>query len=295
MQMAQEEPSRLKSEIEKAMHAVNAQSRSLGAQVDAATQLSLSWREYSEEREKVEEQLNLARHEYKTVLKRTEAAALSGQPRLYWFAKAMFAKLRKHSLEYQVFEAKVKLEALESSHQRLRSLFKSLQLNVKQAGTFLSDDATAEARSSEHSQLMAEVWLRHQAQAVDFERWQRKATELDVASANSGAVIAGVERPMHKNCIQRRPAIVQSEKMLTSQLAHLGFINKSKLLGLVEQSEFAADHAEKDLQKVSEGLRSAAESTIDGKPTRMSREWVDYCKGIVCRYFDHGTETSTPR
>lgn len=295
MTMAQEEPSRLKSEIERAMLAMNAQSHSLAARVDAAAQMSLSWNEFSIEREKVDDLLALARHEYKTVLKRTEAAALSGQPRLYWFAKAMFAKLRKHSLEYQVFEAKVKLEALEASHQRLLSLLKSLQLDTRQKANLLIDEATAETRSVEHSQLMAEVWQLHRAESADLERWQRKTLELDVANANSSAAIAGVAQRKRPVAIQSSPVIVQTEKMLTSQLAHVGFINKSKLLGLVEQSEFAAEHAEKDLQKVREGLRTAAEAAVDGKPTRMSREWVDYCKGIVCRYFDQGTDTSTPR
>ncbi|MEY2987122.1 MAG: hypothetical protein RJB13_643 [Pseudomonadota bacterium] len=295
MHMAQEEPSRLKSEMERAMLAVSARSQSLAAQVDAAAQMALSWKEYSMEREKVEEQLNLARYEYKTVLKRTEVAALSGQPRLYWFAKAMFAKLRKHSLEYQVFEAKVKLDALESSYQRLLSLQKSLQLDVRQMGNILTDEATAETRSTEHSQLMAEVWQQHQAESLELERWQRKAVELDVANANSGAAIAGVTNSKNRSCSQRSPVVVQSEKMLTSKLAHVGFINKTKLLGLVEQSEFAAEHAEKDLQKVREGLRTAADAAVDGKATRMSREWVDYCKSIVCRYFEHDSNASTPR
>lgn len=293
--MAQEEPARLRAEVEKAILAVNAESQSLGAQVDAAAQLSLSWKEYSMEQQKFEEQLNLARQEYKTVLKRTEVAALSGQPRLYWYAKAMFAKLRKHSLEYQVFEAKAKLDALESAQRRLLSLLKSLQLDVKQANTLLTDESRADARSTEHSRQMADVWQRQRSALLDLESWQRKLMELDVAHANSGAVISGVNHAKQSEDSYRQPTIVQSEKMLTSNLAHVGFINKSKLLSLIEQSEFAADHAEKDLQKVRDGLRTAAEATIDGKPTRMSREWVDYCKGIVCRYFDHESVTSTPR
>lgn len=295
MLMAQEEPLRLKSEVEKAKQVIHAESDSLSAKVDGAAQMSLSWRDFEIEREKVEEQFNHARYEYKTVLKRTESAALSGQPRLYWFAKSMFAQLRKHSLEYQVFEAKTKLEALEASYSRLLGLVKNLRLDVKTALSQVVDDAVAKDRSHEHAQTMNEMWERHRSAVTDYENLQRKTTEVDIASANSSAVFAGMPNSRLAEYSKPTPAIVHSEKMLTSQLAHVGFINKSKLMGLIEQSEFAAEHAERDLQKIRDGLRTAAEAAVDGRATRMSREWVEYCKGIVCRYFEHGTDSSTSR
>lgn len=294
MRLAQEEPTRLKSEADKARLNLCSQSDAMSARIEAAEQLSLSWKEYSIERQKAEEQLNLAKLEYKNVLKRTEAAALSGQPRLYWFAKAMFAKLRRHSLSYQVFEAQAKLDALEASHRRLQNLVKNLRLETTSIHHLLSDDDAAQSRAAEHADQMADMWQREHVVVRELESWQLKTTELDIKSANAAAAFIGIVRRQESSETKNNPGVVHSEQMLTSRLAHIGFTNKTKLMTLVEEAEFAAEHAEKDLQKVRDGLTTAAQAAVDGKASRMSREWVDYCKGIVRRYFDYGTGSTTP-
>jgi hypothetical protein len=296
MEMVQDEPQRLKSESEKIKSKILANATALKVRVEAAERLSLLWKEYCEERKQTEEQLAIARAQYKDVLKRTEAAALSGQPRLYWFAKSMFAKLRKHSLEYQVTEARSKLEALQDTLEKLTTLARKLGLekNGKELVHVVDFDAS-ERLSDEHSALMSEVWQR--SESIDQENLslQSKLIELDIKIANSSALVAEAPSSQPRENGIAQPRVVGSDKMLTSRLPHLGFVNKTKLISVTDQSEYAAEHAERDLQKVRDGLRMASDAMVAGRATRTSREWMEYCKTIVCRYNEQTSEVSTPR
>lgn len=296
MEMVQEEPQRLKSESEKIKFKILANAPALKVRVEAAERLSLLWRESFEERKQIEEQLARARAQYKDVLKRTEVAALSGQPRLYWFAKSMFAKLRKHSLEYQVTEARSKVEALEETLEKLSILGRKLGLgkNGKDLAHIVDFDAS-ERLSDEHAALMSEAWQR--GEGVDQENLslQSKSIELDIKIANCSALVAEAPNSHPRQNGIAQPRVVESNRMLTSRLPHLGFVNKTKLISVTDQSEYAADHAERDLQKVRDGLRMAADAMAAGRETRTSREWMEYCKTIVYRYNEQSSEPSTPR
>jgi len=294
MVMVQDEPQRLRSESEKVRQRILAQTAALKTRVEAAERLSLLWREYCEDRRKTEEYLALARSEYKEVLKRTETAALSGQPRLYWFAKSMFAKLRRHSLEYQVSEAKLKLAALQAARDKLISVVKRMNLDDGTALTHLHDFDIAEKLSAEHAHYMAEAFLRSEKLQVETVSVQKKLLELDIILNNATALVAEAAAATSSVREGRSPVVIDSEKMLTSRLPHVGFVNRPKLMALIDQCEYAAEHAEKDLQKVRDGLKCATEAAIGGRPTRTSRDWMDYCRTIVCRYKEQSVEPSTP-
>lgn len=293
--MALEDPQRLKSESERAKQKVLTESTALKTRIEAAERLSLLWKEYSAERKKTEEQLSQARAQYKEVLKRTEAAALSGQPRLYWFAKAMFAKLRRHSLEYQVAEAQHKHAALAGALEQLNLISRKLALSRNADGvSHLFDYDEAERKSAEHSTQMSTHWQSLQKVKDQTQTLQQKLSDIDVTLANSSALIAGPKTSSTVMPETHRPRVVDSEKMLTSRLPFVGFVNKTKLIALVEQGEYAAEHAERDLSKVRDGLKMASEAAVGGRATRMTRDWLEYCKAIVCRYDEQTERPSTP-
>ena len=289
-----DEPPRLKSEADRLRMQILAQRAAVKTRIEAAERLSFNWKEYLEERRKADEQLTLARAQYKEVLKRTENAALSGQPRLYWFAKSMFAKLRRHSLEYQVSESQQKLSALELAFAKLNSLVGKLGVNPKNKElSHLFNFEDAERASSDHSKVMTELWVRVEQTDREMQKLQKKLANLDVTSANFAALVSGAKTVAGLFPYSRQARIVDSEIMLTSRLPFVGFVNKTKLTAQIEQGEYAAEHAERDLQKVREGIKMASEAAVGGRPTRMTRDWLDYCKTIVCRYDEHFVEPST--
>jgi hypothetical protein len=294
MVMVQDEPQRLRSESEKVRQKILAQTAALKTRVESAERLNLLWREYCDERKRTEECLALARTEYKEVLRKTESAALSGQPRLYWFAKSMFSKLRRHSLEYQVSEAKQKLAALHVAREKLVSLVRRMNLDDGTALVHLFDFDSAERFSSEHAQFMSEVFERIQNLQSEQSTLQKKILELDITINNATALVAEAASAAGTRSHGKAPAIIDSEKMLTSRLPHVGFVNRPKLLALIDQCEYAAEHAERDLQKVRDGLKCASEAAPGGRLSRTSRDWLEYCRTIVCRYKEQLGEASTP-
>jgi hypothetical protein len=294
MVMVQDEPQRLKSESEKIRQKILTQTAALRTRVEAAERLAMPWREYADERKKTDETLALARTEYKEVLKKTESAALSGQPRLYWFAKSMFAKLRRHSLEYQVSEAKLKLAALQDARDRLVSLARRMNLDDRVSLSNVLEFESAEKLSVEHSNFMAESFQRIQGLQDEQAALLKKILELDIKLTNVASLVAELSAPAGSQGKVKPPVVIDSEKMLTSRLPHVGFVNRPKLLTLIDQCEYAADHAERDLQKVRDAIKSASEAAQGGRLTRTSREWLEYSRAIVCRYNEQPVEALTP-
>ena len=294
MAMVQDEPQRLKSESEKLRQKILAQTEALRTRVEAAERLSLPWREYTEERKKTDEALSFARSEYKEVLKKTESAALSGQPRLYWLAKSMFAKLRRHSLEYQVIEAKVKLAALQDARDKLWLIVKRMNLDEILPCEHIFEFETAEKLSVEHAKQMSDTFQRIRKHREEQETLTKKILEQEIKLTNAMALVVGPTAGSGTVFTAKPPVVIDSDKMLTSRLPHVGFVNRPKLLTLIDQCEYAADHAERDLQKVRDAVKYASDSAMGRRPTRTSREWLEYSRTIVCRYNEQLTETLPP-
>lgn len=290
MEAVREEPQLLKSECEKIKNKILSKNEMLKVWLEASGRLGSLWNEYVSEKNKMEAQLTEARQQYKDVLKKTENGALSGLPRLYWFSKSMFANLRKHSIQYQVNEARFKHESLEAVRMRLVALAKTMGLDRSSTAEVIhSETLLDESQQKAYSDGMVEVWRQGEKICGESEQIRGKLTELDVRITNASALVVGTSAPLPESGVPL-PVVVENERMLTSRSPYVGFVNKTKLMSLIEQCESAAEHAERDLQKVREGLKMAAESSPAGRVTRATQDWLDYCRAIVCRYDEHTSE-----
>ncbi|MEY4066232.1 MAG: hypothetical protein RIR26_2440 [Pseudomonadota bacterium] len=290
MEAVREEPQLLKSECEKIKNKILAKNEMLKVWLEASGRMAPLWKDYVSERNNIESQLTEARQQYKEVLKRTENAALSGLPRLYWFSKSMFANLRKHSLQYQVNEARYKHEALEAARTRLVALAKTMGLDRSTTTeTILSETHLDETQQKAYSDSMTELWRQGEKIETDSQEIRHKLAELEIRITNAASLVVGASA-VANDTGTGQPLVVENERMLTSRSPYVGFVNKTKLMSLIEQCESAAEHAERDLQKVREGLKMAAESSPAGRVTRATRDWLDYCKAIVTRYEEHNAE-----
>jgi len=295
MDLLKENPQQLRSESEKILAKHLRDGSIMALRMDSSSRFARRWLDYNELKRRVEEQLQKSRLHYREVLKKTESAALSGRPRLYWIAKALFAKLRFHSLEYQLAEAQLKQKIISQKRDELAALARRLDVSLKSQLPAEVDDAQmAEQVSREHSSELNAIWDGENKLLQTEQELSQRLLDLELKLANSQALVAeSFSSHAHSSGVFAA-RIVDSPAMLTSALPYLGFANKAKLLSLVEQCEYAAEHAERDLEKVREGLCKANEAWVAGRPSRTTREWLDYCRVIVARYAAQLEASSTP-
>jgi hypothetical protein len=293
---AKESPEELKSESD-SLVAENAEKYSyLRLFTETAGRFSEDWTAYESLKNSVDESLLSARRSYKDALKKTEASALHGQPKLYWLAKFLFAKLRKQSLEYQIREAEIKIESLNRAKSELVQTFKKLNSSPNsEFGLLAANAELADSLSRKHSVDLQVEWERCETAMHQNAELAEKAHRAEIEQAVADALVSemktfGRHEP-HPYTVRK----IDSPKMMVSRSAHVGFSNRPRLMVLIERGEHAARHAENDLEKVREGLKLASDAAVDGRATSMSREWLDYCRTIVSRYEELAEPDVTPR
>jgi hypothetical protein len=252
---------------------------------DSAERFAREWQMVCELRSRVDEGLLQARKLYREVLKKSESAALLGKPRLYWLAKHLFVDVRKKSLEYQLREADCKIAALNDARARLQMIISQFSIKLSPENLeLLNNREWAEAKSKKHAVDLQVEWEKASHCSAQNRELKERAEIADIRQALTDASFtpSGPAASVEESKVM--PRTIDSPLQLTSALPYVGFSNRIRLMKLIEQSEHAAMHAEQDLQKVRNGLSCAREAAVDGRTTRVTREWLDYCKTIVSRY-----------
>lgn len=254
-----------------------------------------SWLEVESLRKGVDEGLARSRKIYRDAMKRTESLALQGKPRLYWMAKLLFASLRKHSVEYQLREAEIKLDALKQARNSLLEVARSHRIHVSaESEQLLNSRESAELKSKKHAMDLSAEWNKLFTAMERNRKLKEQMEMMDIRQSISDAAVNGLmvsDLPKYSGSQVRT---IDSPRLMTSKLPYVGFSNRPRLMTLVEQSEYSAHHAEQDLEKVREGLRCANEAAVGGRATRVSLEWIEYCRVIVSRYEQLAGSDVTP-
>lgn len=282
---ASEDPQSVTDDVERLFAEQTGRHPTLKLLNDSVQRFAGDWQSVCELRSRVDEGLLRARKLYREVLKKTESAALLGKPRLYWLAKFLFVDVRRKSLEYQLCEADCKIAALNDARARLQSIMNQFSLRSSpEKLELLNDRDLAEAKSRKHAVDLQVEWEKaSHCSAQNRELKERvELAEIRKALVDASFNACGPERSADDG--GQKPRAIDSPRQLTSALPHLGFSNRIRLMKLIEQSEHAALHAEQDLEKVRDGLSAAREAAVSGRTTRVTREWLDYCKTIVSRY-----------
>lgn len=295
IQEAQEDPEKLRIEVDALTSDLLEKNSATQIFLDSMDRFSAEWTQVSELRKQVDATLLGAKKTYKETLKKTENSALKGKPRLYWLAKALFATLRRHSLNYQVAEIETKIAALNEARTQLTGLLKRYRVVLSlESAELLTNAEFAESKSRRHAVDLQVEWERLKSSISQREELKEKCEKASVQQAVSDAMITEMAVTTSGVDVNKNMRKIDSPRLLTSQLPYLGFSNRPRLKKLIEQSEYSAQHAEQDLEKVREGLRLAAESSVDGRATSVSLEWLEYCKMIVSRYDQQPISSVTP-
>ncbi|NBW80572.1 hypothetical protein EBR21_02350 [bacterium] len=292
---AQEEPQKIRGLVEDIALGELSEDPALRMFVQTLERFDLQWRTVTDLRATVDESIASARKHYRELLKKTEASALRGRPRLYWYAKHLFARLRKNSLEYQIQEAEHKIQSLRAAQQALAVLLEKTRTGLNQGmEELLANRELAEQRSRKHAGEIEQIRIEFSAceranreLTNAYQRMEIKQSVMEAVVREMGFVDGAVEQ-------QSPPRTIDSPRMLTSTLPYVGFSNRPKLKTLIEKSEYAAEHAERDLEKVKDGLKLANEAAVDGRATSVSIDWLAYCKVIVSRYEELAAQHVTP-
>ncbi|NBX18477.1 MAG: hypothetical protein EBR09_14060 [Proteobacteria bacterium] len=295
---AKESPDELKTACDSAAAESKLKFVCLDLFAGCAERFDGDWSSYDSLKKSVDESLLEARKLYKETLKKTEASALHGKPKLYWLAKYLFAKLRKQSLEYQIKEAEIKIESLVRMKTELTQILKKMTSGGSTYSVFdqlVSDSEFSEAVSKKHAVDLHVEWERFETAMQQNEELTEKGRRHEIEQSVADALVSGIKSSGPVCTLSRPVRKVDSPKMLLSRLAHVGFANRPRLKMLIERGEHSARHAEVDLDKVREGLRLAAEASVDGRATSMSREWIEYCRSIAARYEELAEPDVTPR
>jgi hypothetical protein len=252
---------------------------------DCCERFENDWQQVSALRKSVDESLHNARQLYKAVLKKSESFALQGRPRLYWLAKSLFAQLRRHSLEYQIQEAEAKIHSLQVAKQQLQSLLNRMQTDITEpVSNLLEERENSEMVSRRHGTEMRSLWEQYSGCQSKNSELREKIQRFEIEKAVTEALVSEMSVNRRSNDATVPVRVIDSPKMLTSTLPFLGFSNRPKLKTNVEQAEYAAIYAEKDLEKVRDGVRLANEAAVHGRATSVSIDWINYCRLIVTRY-----------
>jgi len=292
---AQENPEQLHSEAEALIAQYLEREDCVRLFTEASDRFEYDWETLVSLRKSVDESLNNARKTYRDVLKKTESAGLQGQPKLYWLGKVLFAKLRKQSLQYQIQESEIKIAALKSARDELVDLLKRVQSDTHAINLRLIEDRdAADVLSKKHAVDLQVQWEKSESASQQKIELAERADRFEIEQAVADAVVsemqAGEVRKIAKSHLRK----IDSPKMLTSRLPHVGFSNRPKLMTLLEKGEYSAAHAERDLDKVREGIKLAAEAAVQGQATSVTREWLQYCRTIVGRYEQLAESDATP-
>jgi predicted XRE-type DNA-binding protein len=292
---AQEEPQKIRNVIEDIIRRELSADPALQMFIQTLERFEEQWRAVTDLRSTVDESIISARKHYRELLKKTEASALRGKPRLYWYAKHLFARLRKNSLEYQIQEAEHKIQSLRAAQQALLGLLEKTRTGLNQGiDELLANRDIAEQKSRKHAFEIESI--RNEFNSCErvnqelrnaFQRMEIKQSVMEAVVREMGFFEGAQEQ-----LAQLRH--IDSPRMLTSKLPYVGFSNRPKLKTLIEKSEYAAEHAERDLEKVKEGLKLANEAAVDGRATSVSIDWLAYCKVIVSRYEELAAQHVTP-
>ncbi|MFZ9521368.1 MAG: hypothetical protein ACO3A4_12920 [Silvanigrellaceae bacterium] len=295
IKMAQDEPQRVRKVIDELIEHELSSNSSLKMFFETSMRFEEQWRKVSELRLVVDESIIAARKNYRELLKKTEASAMRGSPRLYWFAKQLFSRIRKNSIEYQIAEAEHKLESLRTAQQVLMTLLEKTRTGMNnEVGELLLSRELAEQKSRKHSSEIELIRNEYNTSGTTNLELKNILQRMEIKQSVVEAVVRDlgcIDGPEGQHC---QPKTIDSPRMLTSKLPYVGFSNRPKLKTLIEKSEYAAEHAERDLEKVREGLKFANEAAVNGRATSVSIDWLAYCKEIVTRYEEVAAQHVTP-
>ncbi len=292
---AQENPEQLQSEAEALIAQYLEREGCVRLFTESSDRFAYDWETLVSLRKSVDESLNNARKTYREVLKKTESAGLQGQPKLYWLGKVLFAKLRKQSLQYQIRESEIKIAALKSARDELVDLLKKLQFDsLDENFKLIEDREAAEVLSKKHAVDLQVQWEKSESVTQQNTELAERAERFEIEQAVADALVSEMEAGEGRKLASIHLRKIDSPKMLTSRLPHVGFSNRPKLMTLVEKGEYSAVHAERDLEKVREGIKLAAEAAVQGQATSVTREWLQYCRTIVGRYEQLAESDATP-
>jgi hypothetical protein len=295
---AKENPEELKSESDALAAEVAEKFPFIKLFTESSGRFAGEWNQYENLRKSVEESLSSAKKIYKETLKKTEASAQHGQPKLYWLAKALFARLRKQSLEFQIRESEIKIESLNRVKADLKQILSKMNSTSGSNCDFeqlASDTNFADSVSKRHAVDLQVEWERCENAFSKNEELVEKRELAEIEQSVAEALVSEVKSTAFLGSSSAAVRKIDSPRMMVSRLAHVGFSNRPRLMMLIERSEYAARHAEGDLDKVREGLKLAADAAVDGRATSLSREWIDYCRTIVARYEVLAEPDVTPR
>lgn len=282
---ANDDPQSVSDDVERMFAVQTERHPTLKLLNDSAQRFAQDWQSVCDLRSRVDEGLLRARKLYREVLKKAESAALLGKPRLYWLAKFLFVDVRKKSLEYQLHEADCKIAALNDARARLQLIVNQFSLKLSPENSeLLNDRELAEAKSRKHAVDLQIEWEKASHCSAQNRELKERVEFAEIRRALTDASFSPSGPARSADDGGQKPRTIDSPRQLTSALPHIGFSNRIRLMKLIEQSEHAALHAEQDLQKVRDGLSSAREAAVSGRTTRVTREWLDYCKTIVARY-----------
>lgn len=285
IRVAQAHPERMQARADALRSELLEKNPSIKFYTMVSERLNNDWRQFVELRFTIDHLLHGARKLYKDVLKKTESAGLQGHPRLYWLAKSLFSNLRKHSLQYQIKEVELKTTALKVARAELQSLVNRFHIDTNSdVKNLLENRSVAEGKSKKHAVDLQIAWEKVESCVAQNRELKEKIDRLDVQEAVREALVS--ERDHVSSDCQKKSKVrtIDSPCLLTSRSPYVGFSNRPKLMSIIEQSEYSAQQAEQDLEKVREGLRLAIASSIEGRATSVSFEWIEYCQVIVSRY-----------
>lgn len=296
IRMARDEPEKLTADLDLAIEEKLVANESIRLIAAASEKFASDWAKVCALRGVVEESLSHARKLYRDVLKKTEVAARHGRPRLYWLAKALFSGSRRQSLEYQIREAEIKIAALQGARAELaKILVECRPIPNDETQQLLSDREFSEHRTKRHAVDLQVAWEKYETCLKMNQELNDRAERQEIQRAVSDAVVCEVALTQGTPTLTSSLRKIDSPRMLLSKLPHVGFANRPRLMSALEQSEYAAEHAENDLEKVREGLRLANEAAVEGRASSLSVEWLEYCRSIVSRYENVAGRLTTPR